>query len=160
MRNDCQSRVVVKDLRTGEESRSEPQCQEPEEPTAILVDHDLGRCADPPTPTSTALWCADNPQDERCAATKPEPTGGQGGSDSDPDRDDDSPRGGTDPSGSDSPQHEASKARTSSGCRYSPAGESSWLGIAAIGLALLGARRRRAAFDRWLANSESRPRLY
>jgi uncharacterized membrane protein YgcG len=156
--------VVVKDLRTGEESRSEPQCGALGTPTATVVDHDLGRCAEPPTAASAALWCADNPQDERCATTEPEPTGGQGGSgsggsgsggsdsggsgsggsDSGPDRKDDSPRGGTEPSNADSGQDVASaKARTSSGCRYSPSTGSSWLGVAAIGLVLLGAGRRR-----------------
>jgi hypothetical protein len=134
--------VVVKDLRTGEESRSQPQCGEPGMPTVTVVDHDLGHCYEPPTVESTALWCADNREDERCTSDEPTLTGGQGGSGAD--RDGHSPRGGADSPAPEPPVDQASsKPRTSSGCRYSPATGNAWLGLAAMGFGLLSVRRRR-----------------
>lgn len=133
--------MVVKDLRTGEESRSDPACGEPEEPSSVIVDHDLASCDEPPTPDSSALWCLDNAKDERCADLEPAGPGGNGGSAPDvPNR----PDGGQTSAPDDSSMSgRASKSRTSSACSYAPPTGNAWLTMVLGALGLAGAQRAR-----------------
>jgi hypothetical protein len=133
--------VVVKDLRTGDESRSDPKCGEPEEPSSVIVDHDLAGCDEPPTPDSIALWCLDNEKDERCAELEPLGPGGNGGAAGDSPN---LPEGGRASTPDDSSKGgSASKPRTSSGCRYAPGSGNLSLAILLGALSLAGAQRAR-----------------
>jgi MYXO-CTERM domain-containing protein len=134
--------VVVKDLRTGQELRSLPQCAEPGAATATFVDHGLGSCDEPPTPESTKLWCAslsdlaradeDDPGNNHCQGIGP---GGMAGA-------------GAAGTGADSEEQDAAaEPRKSSSCHYSPATGSVWFGATAIGLGLLASARRRRGQD-------------
>jgi len=130
--------MVVKDLRTGDELRSEPACDEPGVATVELADHELSSCAEPPTPESTAVWCLERKNDERCengaggqagAATAPEDgmTGNGGASDVD----------------APGPRRDGSEG----GCSYSSVRGGLGIGTAALGLLLVAFRRRRRVWS-------------
>jgi hypothetical protein len=129
--------MVVKDLRTGEESRSEPECQEPGEPISTLADHSLSSCDEPPTPESLSLWCLGpaHAKDERCSGVVQEGSGGQAAS------------GNDSPGGQPSEDDAAATRRDASdgGCTYAPAPGSLGFAAAALGVMLMASRRRRVA---------------
>lgn len=58
--------VVVKDLRTGEERRSDPLCQPVGKLAGAVADNDLGECSAPPTPEALPYWCETQGDDPRC----------------------------------------------------------------------------------------------
>jgi hypothetical protein len=130
--------LIVKDLRTGEEVRSEPKCGEPAEPALMRADHDLRLCAEPPTPESVELWCEGRRDPPEICDGTTSGEGGEAGGGGDGEigagghRDVPKPRGGT--SGSDGGCH---LART----------DGAWGSALLVLAALLSgvARRRRAA---------------
>jgi hypothetical protein len=143
--------MVVKDLRTGEESRSKPKCQDPGEPTSTLVDHHLGNCDEPPTPESLSIWCLGLPDDERCKAIGQGGEGGQAGSGTSP------PAGGKAGSGASAPvggdaesgasadvAGPAVRDESDGGCNYGASPASFGFGAAALGCLLLLASQRRS----------------
>jgi hypothetical protein len=75
--------IVIKDLRTGEQQRSEPLCALPRMPSGVVSDNDLEHCESPPTPESLPFWCESLPGDARCAGVPPidDGIGGQAGTD-------------------------------------------------------------------------------
>jgi hypothetical protein len=129
--------TVVKDLRTGMEARSLPQCQEPREPTATLVDHHLEGCNEPPTPESLPLWCKGNAEDERCADVVQAGSGGQAGAGA---AIDDAGRTHVDVE-----EPTMRRSATEGGCNYGPARGSFGLGAASLGVLVFWASRRRRA---------------
>lgn len=144
--------VVVKDLRTGDESRSEPVCEAPGDAEYERADHELGLCEEPPTPESVPLWCLNHRFDEHCPDYPGEPgegtgdhaSGAQGGQPADAGGRTSSATQGGQPTDTDEPT-DASRESASGGCQVTPAASGFGLAAAALG-ALLSfiARRRRA----------------
>jgi hypothetical protein len=145
--------VIVKDLRTDEEVRSEQTCGEPAEPELMKADHGLRDCWEPPTQEAVPLWCegrTDAPEiceDDRVV--------GQGGAGNDADggagTDEQGGRGSDVGAGGrrDVPKPRGGTSGADGGCQFAPA-DGAW-GPALLALAafLSGlARRRRAAATR------------
>jgi hypothetical protein len=129
--------LVLKDLRTGEESRSQPLCESPGSPEYEVADYHLASCDAPPTPGSLPLWCIGRDRDERCQdlgdGAAGEGPGGHAGA-----------GGGDGLAVVDEPQA-ASRASSSDGCQIAPATGGIGVVAAALGAMLsLIARRRRA----------------
>jgi hypothetical protein len=133
--------LVVEDLRTGEEVRSEPVCGDPEQAIGsgvpifaprLFHDHRLDQCTQPPTAASKDLWCAYHPEDPPCV---PGPdSGGTGPSEAGQASVGDAGEtgvGGRTSSGEPTPR--ARSARDSESCRFRPAPA----GVATHALALL-----------------------
>lgn len=117
--------IVVKDLRTGEESRSEPQCEEPGEPQAVVTDHQLRSCDSPPTQAGAGGQ-----------AGAGDAAGAGGGA---TDGNDPSVGGDAVASGSGGQRREGDD----DGCSYVPASSGRSVGVLALGVALWLASRRR-----------------
>jgi MYXO-CTERM domain-containing protein len=148
--------VIVKDLRTDEEVRSEPSCGKPADPELMKADHRLRDCWEPPTQESIPLWCegrtnaldicdGDWVVSHGGAGNDGEREGGGG-------TDDQAGRGGSDAGSGGAPDVPRPRGGTSGaggGCQLAPA-DGAW-GSAVLALAALlagVARRRRGATNR------------
>jgi hypothetical protein len=130
--------LVVKDLRTGEEKRSEPLCGTPTKPQYERSDHEMASCEAPPTPEAFDLWCEYHATDPLCAGA----AGAPGPVEMRPVRDTDEPAGAPDSAATRAP-------RLSRGCQLAPAngGFALTTGSVAILLGLFRRRRRVTAGD-------------
>lgn len=127
--------LIVKDLRTGKETSSQPVCESPREPEYERADHDLASCDEPPTPESLPLWCAGRPSDELCPDQVGQAGEGGGG------------QAGSAQAGQPADVAEpaiATRESPSGGCQLTPGAGSASLATAALGALLsLVTRRRR-----------------
>lgn len=141
--------LVVKDLRTGDEARSEPRCDIPSEAEYERADHKLASCAEPPTPESVPFWCASHQSEVPCKASSAGAGGeGAGETPSGAEAGQGSGVGGVPGAGEPASAGEpaiANRARPRGGCQMAPAVGGIGLLTAAFGaLFSLVARRRRA----------------
>ena len=130
--------VVAKDLRSGEERRSEPLCQPEGEPRFLFLDHALFECTDPPTAEALPLWCEGRrSNDPRCVTVG----GGQGGQGGQTTVDDEVAEAGGD---AERPRHDRDGEASDGGCQLASGsgGFGVMFGAWAAAAALL--RRRRA----------------
>jgi hypothetical protein len=124
--------LVVEDLRTGQEQRSE-LCAEPDPPGTMYRNYSLEACERPPSPTLQHAWCESHENDPICLGAAdlrplPEPPDGVPNHDANDGTADDELESGT-----------------SEGCQMAPSG--SLLGSGAtlfFALGVVAARRRRS----------------
>jgi hypothetical protein len=141
--------LVIEDLRTGEEVRSEPACGDPEQATSTVRAHRLDQCIEPPTPASKDLWCESHPDHIACL-----PGGASGGAGpseagqaSVGDAGEESMGGRT---SSGEPKPRARNAGQSDSCRFrpAPAGVAPHALALLLGLGLVLGRRLGARYGR------------
>lgn len=125
--------LVLKDLRTGDEVRSEPRCGTPEPPEYEYSDHEIREC-DGPTEATRALWCDYHAGDPRCV----DEAGGAGG---EPGLHGGGSRAGEGGAGSQPEAAPSKPSGSSSGCQAAPTSGGVLSGV--FSLLLLLAQRRR-----------------
>jgi hypothetical protein len=140
--------LVVKDLRTGQEKRSEPLCGTPTKPQGERSDHEMASCEVPPVPEAFDLWCEYHAEDPLCDGVGT--AGAPGAIGVPPVREIDEPTApagnGDEPSEGDDPAQTPRLSR-GCGCQLAPAGGG--IALTAVSVAvLLGLCRRRRVTPR------------
>jgi hypothetical protein len=128
--------VIIEDLRTGEQSRSEPRCASPREPEREVFDYQLASCNEPPTAESAPLWCEGRVPARDCPPAGEGDAGASGKSGSG--------HAGEAATNDDAPL--ATRASPTGGCQLAPTtGRIGLVGLMLGALALIARRRRASA---------------
>jgi hypothetical protein len=131
--------IVVRDLRTGQELRSEPACDEPGAVEWARSDSPLLACTAPPSEELKPRWCMAHPADELC-----QPSDSEGGEAGQPAGAGNDAAGGVEGGEGGRPAAPRSRASHSSSCQFGPADAASGFGALSLAaLALLRSRNSR-----------------